>query len=84
MPTHKRPLDLSRRNLSMATAPYRDTLKRIAKRWRSKNVITSMGLGFTIFCSVSSDNFFVVIYTFFIFSVDYFFVSYLKKTKKLN
>ena len=48
-------------------------------------------LGFTIFCSVSSDNFFVAIYYFFIFSVDYWFMllaadilflSYLKKTKE--
>ena len=30
----------------------------------AKNAVTTMGLGFTIFCSVSSDNFFIVIYTF--------------------
>ena len=48
----------------MAMAPCRYTLKMIAKRWQSKSVITSMGLGFTIFCSVSSDNLLVVIYTF--------------------
>ena len=45
-------------------APYRYTLKRTAKQWRSKNVMTSMLLGFTIFCSVSSDKILVVIYTF--------------------
>ena len=54
-----------RGNLSMCMAPYRYTLKKIAKRWQSRNVITSIGLGFTIFCSVSSDNFFIVTYTFF-------------------
>ena len=56
-------MDISRGNLSMVMVPYRYTLKRIAKGWRSKNVV-AMELGFTIFCSVSSDNFFSVIYTF--------------------
>ena len=36
----------------MAIAPYRYTLKRTAKLW-----------GSLVFCSVSSDNFFVVTYT---------------------
>ena len=66
------------------------------KRSRSDDgetmVITSMKLGFTIFCSVSSDNFFVVIYTFLslVLTIDFcysqliFFLSYLKKTKRLN
>ena len=31
----------------MAMAPYRCTSERIAKRWRSKNIITSMGFEFT-------------------------------------
>ena len=44
--------------------PYKYTLKRIAKRWRFKNVSASMGLGFTIFGSVSPGNIFVLIYTF--------------------
>ena len=54
-------------------APCRYILKRIAKRWRPNNVITSIGLGFTIFSLVSSDKFFVVIYTF-IFGADYWFL----------
>ena len=33
-------------NLNEAMAPYRYTSKRIAKRWQSKNAITSVGLGF--------------------------------------
>ena len=44
---HKRSLDVSRGNFNMAIAPYRYTPKRIAKRWRSKNVITSMGSEFS-------------------------------------
>ena len=62
----KRPFSLyvSLGNLSMAIASYRYTLKRIAKGWRSKNDITWMRLVFTIFCSVSSDSFFVFMYTF--------------------
>ena len=32
----------------MAMAPYRYTLKRITKPWRSKNVVTSMGLLFSV------------------------------------
>ena len=43
IPSHERPFDVSCGNLDMAMAPYRYTLKRIAKRWRSKNIITSMG-----------------------------------------
>ena len=57
-------MDISRGNLGMTMVPYRYTSKRIAKRWRSENVVTAMGLGFTVFCSVSYDNFFIVIYTF--------------------
>ena len=49
IPTHEHPLGASHGNLNMAIAPYRYTLKRTAKLWGS--------LGF---CSVSSDNFFVV------------------------
>ena len=72
----------------MAMATYR----RIAKRWQSKNVITSMGLGFTIFFSVSADNFFVVIYTFlslvlimdFCYSQLIFFCTLFKKDKKIK
>ena len=56
-------MDISRGNLSMVMVPYRYTLKRIAKGWRSKNVV-AMESGFTMFCSVSSYNFFSVIYTF--------------------
>ena len=41
-------------------APHRYTSKRIAERWRSNNVITSVGLGSVGFCSVSSESFFVV------------------------
>ena len=47
MPTHKRSFDASRGKLNMALAPYRYTSKRIAKQWRPKNVITSMGFDFT-------------------------------------
>ena len=48
----------------MAMALYRYTSKKIAKRWQSKNVITSVGLGFTgVLFSFFSDNFFVVTYT---------------------
>ena len=36
-------MDVSGGNLNMAMAPYRYTSKRIAKLWRSKNVITSNG-----------------------------------------
>ena len=76
--------------LSIAMAPHRYILKRIAKRWRPNNVITSIGLGFTIFFLVTSDKFFVVIYTFlslvlttdFCYSQKIFLVSDLKKTKK--
>ena len=50
--THEHPLCFSHDKLNMAIAPYRYTLKRTAKLWGS--------LGF---CSVSSDNFFVVTYT---------------------
>ena len=35
----KRPLDVSRGNFNMAMVPYRYTSKKIATRWRSKNVI---------------------------------------------
>ena len=65
-------MDVSRGKLNMAMAPYRYTSKKIAKRWRSKNVITSVGLGFTgVLFIFFSDNFFVVT---FIFSVDYWFL----------
>ena len=92
MPSRKRPLDVSRGNLNIAMAPYRYTFKRIAKRWWSKNVITSMGLGFTIFCLVFSDNLFRYHIYFFIFSVDYWFLLLtvdiflylIKKDKKIN
>ena len=83
-------MDISRGNLNMAMVPYRYTLKRIAKQWRSKNIINSMSSGFIIFCSVSSDNFFVVIYTFlslvltmdFYYSQLIFFCILFKKDKK--
>ena len=66
-------------NLNMAIAPYRYTLKRSAKLWGS--------LGF---CSVASDNFFIVTYAClslllaidFCYSQLIFFVSYFKKTQK--
>ena len=60
----------------------------------SKNVVISMRLGFTIFCSVSSDNFFVLIYTFLylVWAIDFcysqliffciFLKIFLKKDKK--
>ena len=52
IPTHEHPPGVSRSNLNMAIASYRYTFKGTAKLWGS--------LGF---CSVSSDNFFVVTYT---------------------
>ena len=88
----KNPLDVSRGNFSMTMAPCRYILKRIAKRWQSKNVITSMGLGFNVFCSVSSDKFFVVIYNFLslVLTIDFchsqliFFCILFNKDKKIN
>ena len=67
----------SRGNLNMAMAPYRYTLQRIAKRWRSRDVITSMVLGFTFFCLLSPDNFFVFIYTFLsiVLDIDFFYLQ---------
>ena len=73
-------------------APYRYNFKKIAKQWRSKNIITSMELGFTIFYSVSSDNFFVIIYTFLslVLSIDFcysqliIFCILFKKDKKIR
>ena len=52
IPTHEHLLYVSHGNLNMAIAPYRYTLKRAAKLWGS--------LGF---CSVASDNFFVITHT---------------------
>ena len=72
----------------MALAPYRYTSKRIARRWRSKNVITSMGLGFTgvleffqIIFSLSHILIYLSVdYGFLLLTVDIFF----KKTKINN
>ena len=85
-------MDVSRGNLGMAIVPYRYILKMIVKSWQSKNVITSMGLGFARFCSVSSDKFFVTIYNFllpsFVLAIDFCysqlmcFCILLKKDKK--
>ena len=85
-------MDVSRGSLNMAMAPHRYTSKRIAERWRSNNVITSMGLGSVGFCSVSSESFFVVTCTCLslVLAFDFcnsqliFFVSYLKKDTKIN
>ena len=52
IPTHEHPLGVSHGNLNMAIAPYRYAFK-----WTAK-LLGSLG-----FCSVSSDNFFVVTYT---------------------
>ena len=79
IPTHEHPLGVSHGNLNMAITPYRYTLKMTTKLWGS--------LGF---CSVSSDNFFVVTYTCLslVLTIDFcysqliFFISYLKKTQK--
>ena len=51
-PTHELPLGVSHGKLNMAIASYRFTFKRTAKLWGSQG-----------FCSVSSDNFFVVTFT---------------------
>ena len=66
-------LNISRGKLSMNLAPYRYPLKRIAKRWRSKNIIASVGLGFTIFCKFLQIIFCCHIHLF-IFSADYWFL----------
>ena len=79
--THKHPLGVSHGNLNMAIAPYRYTLKRTAKL-----------LGSPGFCSVCSDNFFVVTYTFLslVLTIDLcysqliFFCILFKKDPKIN
>ena len=76
---HEHPLGVSHGNLNMAIAPYRYAFK-----WTAK-LLGSLG-----FCSVSSDNFFVVTYTCLslVLTIDFcysqliFFVSYLKNTQK--
>ena len=66
--------------------PYRYTLKRIAKRWRSKNVVTTvLGLGFTIFYSVSSDNFLIANIYFIIFvTIDFCYSQLIFKKMKYS
>ena len=86
--TTKRPFDVSRGNFSMAMDLYRYNLKRIPKRWQSKNAINSMGLLFSV-------EFIKVIFSlsyFFILRVDYWFLlltadtfcTLLKKDKKMR
>ena len=70
IPAHKYPLDVSCGNLNMAIAHYRYTSKKIAKRWRSKNVITSMGLRLTRVLFSFLRQFFLCYIYLFIFSVN--------------